>query len=350
MSVLSFIRGSVFSGRCFLFYTKIPPPSGPGEQRSYTEDTARCPHGRGQSVCYPLSHRALVHLHGQDTGPFLQGIITNDVRVLEEPERSVLYAHMLNVQGRTLYDVMLYSQKEADAPCGVLLECDRTITDSVLRHLKVYKIRRKVSIQPCPELSVWAVLPGHCKPELLRPEKAVVMGADPRAEQMGWRLVLDNRDDPQNVMASCHKGDVHEYHKHRYTIGLPEGVRDLPPGTALPLESNLVFMNGISFNKGCYIGQELTARTHHMGVIRKRLMPFRLSPPFTAQNLKEGAPLHTQGGKPAGKHRTGLGDMGLGLVRTAHAKEELEVKTSDNDTVTLKVSVPEWWPKDAKLN
>ncbi|KAK7944497.1 hypothetical protein WMY93_000225 [Mugilogobius chulae] len=139
------------------------------------------------------------------------------------------------------------------------------------------------------------------------------------------------------------------YHRHRYTIGLPEGATDLPSGVALPLESNIVFMNGISFSKGCYIGQELTARTHHTGVVRKRLMPVRLGSSFTTANLEEGAPLQTQGGKPAGKHRSGLGDLGLSLVRTAHAKEELTVKSRDNKEVALKASVPEWWPEDAKV-
>lgn len=130
--------------------------------------------------------------------------------------------------------------------------------------------------------------------------------------------------------------------------GLPEGVKDLPPGVALPLESNLVYMQGISFSKGCYIGQELTARTHHTGVVRKRLMPVRLSVPV--QDLEEGAALETQSGKPAGKHRAGVGKLGLSLVRTANAKEVLTVKSKHNITATLEASVPDWWPDDAKNN
>ncbi len=82
------------------------------------------------------------------------------------------------------------------------------------------------------------------------------------------------------------------------STGLPEGVKDLPPGEALPLESNLVYMQGISFSKGCYIGQELTARTHHTGVIRKRLMPVTMSAP--AENLDQGAALETEGANQLG--------------------------------------------------
>lgn len=131
-------------------------------------------------------------------------------------------------------------------------------------------------------------------------------------------------------------------------LGLPEGVEDLPPGVALPLESNLVYMHGISFSKGCYIGQELTARTHHTGVVRKRLMPIHLSAPV--QGHKEGAALQTQSGKPAGKHRAGVGELGLSLIRMAHAKEMLTLNSSSDTTVTLRASVPDWWPKDVKFS
>lgn len=123
-------------------------------------------------------------------------------------------------------------------------------------------------------------------------------------------------------------------------------MKDLPPGDALPLESNLVYMQGISFSKGCYIGQELTARTHHTGVIRKRLMPVTMSAP--AETLARGAALETEGGKPAGKHRAGINKLGLSLIRLAHAKEPLKLKSSDGETVTLQATIPDWWPKNSE--
>uniref|UniRef100_A0A1A8DJK5 Iron-sulfur cluster assembly factor IBA57, mitochondrial n=1 Tax=Nothobranchius kadleci TaxID=1051664 RepID=A0A1A8DJK5_NOTKA len=337
-----------------LFVTPLSRDAAPAGVRvkRYSQDTGKAV--RGKSVCYHLPQRTLLKIQGRDTSPFLQGLITNDMRVLEEPGRAAIYSHMLNVQGRTLYDIMLYSLTEEEGVYDVLLECDSTVTDSVLKHLKVYKIRRKVNISPCPELSVWAVLPQQSesnqdpgKPEISAPDKALVWEADPRTLQMGWRLVLQSDVDPLDIIASCEKGDTEDYHRHRYSIGVPEGVKDLPPGVALPLESNLVYMQGISFTKGCYIGQELTARTHHTGVIRKRLMPVRFS--SAVQQLKEGAPLQTSLGKPAGKHRAAFGKLGLSLIRTEHAKEVLTLKSSDDNTVTLKASVPDWWPQDAKI-
>ncbi|XP_077412512.1 iron-sulfur cluster assembly factor IBA57, mitochondrial [Vanacampus margaritifer] len=318
----------------------------------YSQAALDDPAAPGKLACYRLVHRALVRVLGAEAGAFLQGLVTNNVHQLEA-DGGAMYAHFLNVQGRTLYDVMMYSYKEAATGSGILLECDSTMTDKLLRHLKVYKIRRKIDISPCPELFAWAVLPlqqSHnqrfSKPELSSLEKAVVLEADPRTQDMGWRLVLESQVDPLDVIGSCQKGDTEDYHRHRYSIGLPEGVKDLPPGVALPLESNLVYMQGISFSKGCYIGQELTARTHHTGVIRKRLMPVRSSAPV--QSLEEDAALHTQSGKPAGKHRAGLGNLGLSLIRLAHAKEALTVKSADSTQVTLKASVPDWWPENEK--
>lgn len=114
---------------------------------------------------------------------------------------------------------------EAEGP-GVFLECDSTVKESILRHLKVYKIRRKVNISPCPELSVWAVLSKQSdqnqeasKAELSAPEKALVWEADPRTLLMGWRLVLHNEIDPLSIIGSCQKGDTENYHMHRYAIG-----------------------------------------------------------------------------------------------------------------------------------
>lgn len=221
-------------------------------------------------------------------------------------------------------------------------------------HLALYRIRRKVAVEPHPELRVWAVLPGRleeaCGAAPLREREraggASVLTPDPRTARMGWRL-LTREQGPAPVHGG-RLGDLRDYHRHRYRQGVPEGVRDLPPGVALPLESNLAFMNGVSFTKGCYIGQELTARTHHMGVIRKRLFPVQLSGPVPEGAIAPGAPVLTESGQAAGKYRAGQGDVGLALLRTEKIKGPLHVRTSDGGQVGLSASVPDWWPTAAK--
>ncbi|MGH0172361.1 UNVERIFIED_CONTAM: hypothetical protein FKN15_002660 [Acipenser sinensis] len=296
------------------------------------------------------------HLRGKDTRAFLQGLITNDVESLTGEEgRKALYTHMLNIQGRTLFDIILYSLegKQGEESGSLLLECDSTVSDSLQKHLKVYKIRRKVIIEPCMDLSLWAVLPSGqlgesetAVPKVSGSDQILVWEPDPRAAAMGWRLIVNKQVNPLEILPASQLGGAEEYHKHRYTIGLPEGVKDLPPGGALPLESNLAYMKGISFMKGCYIGQELTARTHHTGVIRKRLMPVQLTEAVAAP---EGAAILTGGGKSAGKLRASLGVQGLALIRLAQANEPLFVQMSDSTLLQLKASVPDWWPKYDKL-
>ncbi|XP_029444177.1 putative transferase CAF17, mitochondrial isoform X2 [Rhinatrema bivittatum] len=239
----------------------------------------------------------------------------------------------------------LHSRPEEEP--DILLECDLSILDPLQKHLNVYKIRRKVSIAPCLHLSLWAVLPWE-QPEdatgafMSCPAGALILTPDPRAVAMGWRMVTNKDKNPLEVVADSRLGDDKDYHRHRYQQGIPEGVKDLPPGVALPLESNLAFMNGICFIKGCYLGQELTARTHHTGVIRKRLVPVQVSP---VTPVAEGAEVLTQAGKPAGKYRAGQEGSGLALLRLAHIKEPLHLKISENTQVDLTASLPEWWPK-----
>ncbi|NWI96022.1 CAF17 transferase, partial [Pitta sordida] len=265
---------------------------------------------------------------------------------------AALYAHALNVQGRCLYDVILYRlHGSAGEEPHILLECDRDVLDSLQKHLKLYKIRRKVDIAPCPDLSLWAVIPGEKAGNAASslPKcagQAVLLTPDPRTEVMGWRLITKKGANLSDIIPGSEIGNVQDYHRHRYKQGIPEGVKDLPPGVALPLESNLAYMNGISFTKGCYIGQELTARTHHTGVIRKRLLPVCLSAPLPSPDIPEGTQIFTESGKPAGKFRAGGGELGIALLRLAHLNEPLCLNLG-GDKVKLSANTPEWWPKPA---
>ncbi|XP_021544512.1 putative transferase CAF17, mitochondrial, partial [Neomonachus schauinslandi] len=241
---------------------------------------------------------------------------------------------------------------EHDEAPAFLLECDRAVLGALQRHLALYKIRRKVAVEPRPELRVWAVLPrtaeeaGGAAPLRERAEGATVLTRDPRTARMGWRLLT--QDEGLALVPGGRLGDLRDYHRHRYQQGVPEGIHDLPPGVALPLESNLAFMNGVSFTKGCYIGQELTARTHHMGVIRKRLFPVRLSGPLPAGGVSPGTSVLTASGQAAGKYRAGQGDVGLALLRSEQIKGPLHIRTAESGQVALTASVPDWWPTATK--
>ncbi|KAG8509292.1 putative transferase CAF17, mitochondrial [Galemys pyrenaicus] len=306
----------------------------------------------GAWTCFPLSERGLLRVRGPDSAPFLLGLLTNElpgpVDGEEPPVARAGYAHFLNVQGRTLYDVIVYRLPEhgAEAP-AFLLECDRGALAAVQRHLALHRVRRKVFVELHPEMCVWAALPGA--PEAVPPraaEGAPIMAPDPRTARMGWRLLARGQG-PAPVPGS-RLGDVQDYHQHRYQQGVPEGVRDLPPGVALPLESNLAFMNGVSFTKGCYLGQELTARTHHTGVVRKRLFPVRLSGLLPAGGLAPGAPVLTASGQVAGKYRSGQGRVGLALLRAELVHGPLHAGAPEPGRVGLTASVPDWWPGAAK--
>uniref|UniRef100_A0A8C5R0X1 Iron-sulfur cluster assembly factor IBA57, mitochondrial n=1 Tax=Leptobrachium leishanense TaxID=445787 RepID=A0A8C5R0X1_9ANUR len=300
---------------------------------------------RLSGLCCPLSeHRAVLRLRGAHTPTFLQGLMTNDVARLQE---GALYAHLLNVQGRSMYDVILYRLSAGEeGQSDLLLECDVAAVDPIQSHLKVYNFRKKVEVQPCPELSVWAVISSQKNQEPLSkklPPPAVLCTPDPRAACMGWRLVAQTGGDIRDLLPGAEMGTLQDYSRHRYEQGISEGVSDVPPGVALPLESNLVYMNGISFSKGCYIGQELTARTHHTGVIRKRLVPVHLSSPLPPGT--QGPEIVTAAGKAAGKYKAGVEGCGLALLRLAHVNDALHIRLDNQEPISVQASVPDWWPK-----
>lgn len=279
-----------------------------------------------------------------------------------------MYTMFLNVKGRVLYDSIIYKTSEQET---FFVECDAGGVDSLCRHLKMYRVRRKIDIDNLKDdYGIFALfnadgvegvkrerkdgsLPGVIVPcDLLKttlPDSSstkvyrdLLIYRDPRISYLGSRIIA-----PKTTDALAQIGDIvavksgTSYKWFRYYLGVGEGSTDLPVGDCFPLEANCDYLHGISFHKGCYIGQELTARTHHTGVVRKRLMPlyFTKTPTKIPDDCKI---IHK--GNNLGKLRGVEGDVGLGLLRIDKVLELGEFSVGDGIATTLK---PNWWPLEA---
>lgn len=128
--------------------------------------------------------------------------------------------------------LLLFSlEGNANGLNGVLLECDSTVQESIMRLLEVYKIRRKVNISLCPSMSLWALLPqnknavlGKSKPDVTAADQVLVLEQDPRTELMGWRMITSCQDNLHEIVSACQPGNIEEYHRHRYEIGIKHFV------------------------------------------------------------------------------------------------------------------------------
>ncbi len=269
------------------------------------------------------------------------------------------YAMMLNAQGRVLYDLIVYRPAHGRGGSGAestpategeehLLECDANVTEDLVRLLKRYALRSKVSISAVEsELNVWAMFPGlptEAMDDKDNDTGIVISTSDPRVGSFGTRVITKGMVDPRDVWSGLKEAAVDCYNRHRLQTGIAEGVGEIPPGGCFPLEYNLDYLNGVSFNKGCYIGQELTARTHHTGVVRKRVLPVTLESPPTEVIPTGTAIKSSVTGKAAGKLVCHHGDLGLALLRLQDAvKGGLIVMAGEE--VGLTTHKPSWWPE-----
>eukprot|EP00656_Telonema_subtile_P054353 TRINITY_DN8109_c0_g1_i1.p1 TRINITY_DN8109_c0_g1~~TRINITY_DN8109_c0_g1_i1.p1 ORF type:complete len:342 (+),score=52.07 TRINITY_DN8109_c0_g1_i1:59-1084(+) len=210
------------------------------------------------SVCVPLSSRSVVSIEGVDAASHLQGLITNEVLQLQPG--AARFGAFLNPKGRLLcMGTALRTEK------GFLLDCHAQHAPTLAAHLNRYKLRSKVDVREQPEYSVWSML-GQPSATDLEPYRYSF--ADPRLPQLGARLI---------TTASCPapeaQADESVYEVARLAMGMTDHPDDAPAGKGFPLECNLDHLNGVSWHKGCYLGQELTARTFHTGQTRKRVIP-----------------------------------------------------------------------------
>ncbi|XP_076268160.1 iron-sulfur cluster assembly factor IBA57, mitochondrial [Rhynchophorus ferrugineus] len=304
-----------------------------------------------------LKERTLIKVEGPDASEFLQGLITNDIRHISNSVGS-MFTMFLNIKGRILFDTLIY---KTNVPDSFWLECDSQVSNSLQKHLKMYKVRRRVDISPLTEYNVHVLfntewiklkprsanaLDGDSDKEILpansneiKNHRGMLIFKDPRALHLGYRLISPNSMDSAEIIKDLFICETSiSYKKLRYTLGIGEGVGDLSVGSSFPLECNCDYLHGVSFHKGCYIGQELTARTYHTGVIRKRLMPLLFTKP--PKTLPENDVI-VHSGVNVGKLKGVFENVGLALLRVEKALKFGNITVGDGEASVIK---PNWWP------
>lgn len=283
-----------------------------------------------------LPHRGLITVGGADRREFLQGLVSNDV--MRAGSERAIWAGFLTPQGKYLHDFFMIEIGEA-----LYLDCEggERLMDFGKR-LSKYRLRSRIDLGIAPDLAVAVLWGGGTATALdLAGEagagRAIEGGAiymDPRLAAAGARAILPVARaaeilEPLGFAAATPE----EYDAMRLELALPDGTQDMVIDKTILLEANFDRLNGVDWEKGCYMGQELTARTKYRGLVKKRLMPVSVKGAAPAP----GTPLMLDG-KEAGEMRSSRGGQGIALIRLDRIEEagpNLKLE-ADGATVTLR--------------
>jgi folate-binding protein YgfZ len=225
---------------------------------------------------YILDDRAILYLNGEDTKEFLQNLISNDINKVSET--NTCFASLLSPQGKFLYEFIIIKHKS-----GYLIDCEKSQADELYKQLSIYKLRSKVEIL---NLSNEFVVAAFSHEKFLTFDEAQDVSGftlkyredpiflDPRNKQLGARLIINL----EKLYLSLKKLDLHdanlrEYYSFSHKLGIvPKDLNKLQ-NKLFGIECNYEELNGIDFKKGCYVGQENTARIKLKNKLSKRLLP-----------------------------------------------------------------------------
>ena len=265
----------------------------------------------GQKTFALLENRGVVSLRGDDARGFLQGLVTNDVeRVSEE---NAIWAALLTPQGKYLFDFFIVEMMGA-----LVLDCEGARVDELMSLLKRYKLRSKVDISDDSADWVVVALAGtDADSDALVGFEGRAGGfaggtcfVDPSYGGAGARAILPRDGIGQLDAAGFERGDAEDYDIHRLVCGLPDGSRDLIVDKSYPMENGFDPLHGIAWDKGCYVGQEMTARMRYRATMKRALLPVEIE----GEGAVPGTPV-TQAGKDAGEMRSSCNGIGLALLR-----------------------------------
>jgi len=323
---------------------------------------------RSGRCCFSLlGNRTVLEVNGPDAAHFLQGIMTNDVNILGEEESS-MYTGFLNNKGRMLAEAIVHRMAED----VYFLDVHVDVAPRMMKLLKMFKLRSNVELNDSAGVyNVVAVMGSQPTEEVhddLDEMPAASVAVDPRVPALGHRIICGSKHAEGSIEFLQDLGLEHVktsvYEKWRLFHGVPEGKE---VDGAIPLEFNLDKLNGVSFSKGCYTGQELIARVHFQGLVRKRLAPLTIGEHVVQErglfkNKKVGgapqglkipadATIENADGSKAGKLITFNSEvsMGLGLLRLSdQGIEEQWTKDGVFEIDSHVAQVPElpiWWGK-----
>lgn len=248
-----------------------------------------------------IPNRGLIHLEGSNSLDFLQGLISQNL--LDLHEKRIKYGCLLNAQGKFLHDFFIHHGNGF-----ILLDCEGgERAEDLFNRLNKYRLRRNIKISFEKSVPLYGIF--NCEIGL----------ADPRHYRMGYRSF----EKPEDMIE---EGFI-EWDKERIMLGVPDGSRDMMIEGSTLLECNLDKFNAIDWNKGCYVGQEVTARMHYRNLGKKHIQTLRFSspPPAPFSELKINDIV-------IGQMRSSSGNIGLALIKN----EALEnLKNEHNNSIRL---------------
>ena len=287
---------------------------------------------------YIIEDRSIIFINGLDCRSFLQNIITNDINKVTE-ERSC-FASLLTPQGKFLYDFLIIKHKN-----GYFFDCEKTQADELIKQLSIYKLNSKVEIM---NLSNEFVVASISHDRFMQFDQAKDQSGftlkyredpillDPRHKKLGGRIIINL----EKLYLSLKKLELksekpEEYYNFSFKLGIPQKNMDKLKNKIFGIECNFEELNGIDFKKGCYVGQENTARIKLKDKQSKRLLPVDL----IKGDLKEGSLIYNNN-KEVGKILiNGEHHYALVKYRSEYFDTNLEL-TSEN--AILKIRLPEW--------
>lgn len=248
-----------------------------------------------------LADRGIVQVAGADAIPFLDGMITNDLGALTA--KKAVHAALLSPQGKILFTFLVV--KSGDA---LLLDVARSSAADLVKRLNFYKLRAAVTATDLSANMAVAVSFDGKAPDV---PGGVLCITDPRHAGLGYRLLM-----PQARVAELgpQTQSAADYHAHRVALGVPEAGRDYALGDTFPHEANFDLLNGVSFTKGCYVGQEVVSRMQNKTVVRKRIVRVLGAGLITGADVRHGAGVVGTIGSVAG-------DQALAMLRLDRALE-----------------------------